>query len=285
MMRSAANAIACRPDEQNRLIVTAEASTGMPARKLAMRATFNPCSASGIAHPRITSSISRGSMPGARRSASAITAAPRSSGRVPRSVPLGALPTAVRTADTITASFIPVSQQIFDSVGELAHLPVEQVIGAVDDGELFWIRRSRIELAHLFQRAELVEFALNEELRLRALPHCCEVVTRQRRGDPDERGDARILRAHGQRNPGAERHPAAPLMRLRIPAGHEVDCRAAVGHFTRTVAVGAGARPRAPKVEAQDRAAGAAQCLRGVIDRLRVHRPPVLRMWMREDNR
>ena len=60
MMRSAANAIACRPEEQKRLIVTAEAVTGMPARRLAMRATFRPCSASGIAQPRITSSISAG---------------------------------------------------------------------------------------------------------------------------------------------------------------------------------------------------------------------------------
>ena len=60
MMRSAANAIACRPDEQNRLIVTADALTGTPARRLAIRATFRPCSASGIAQPRMTSSISAG---------------------------------------------------------------------------------------------------------------------------------------------------------------------------------------------------------------------------------
>jgi hypothetical protein len=106
MIRSAANAIACRPDEQNRLIVVADALTGMPARRLAMRATFMPCSASGIAHPRITSSISAASMPGARRSASPIAAAASSSGLVPRSVPFGALPTAVRTAETMTASFM-----------------------------------------------------------------------------------------------------------------------------------------------------------------------------------
>ena len=66
--------------------------TGMPARRLAIRATFMPCSASGIAQPRMTSSTSAGSMPGARLSASAITTAARSSGRVPRSVPSGALP-------------------------------------------------------------------------------------------------------------------------------------------------------------------------------------------------
>ena len=96
--------MACRPDEQNRLTVIADASMGTPARRLAMRATFMPCSASGMAQPRMTSSTSPGSMPGARFSASAMTVAPSSSGRVARRVPLGAFPTGVRTADTITAS-------------------------------------------------------------------------------------------------------------------------------------------------------------------------------------
>ena len=104
LMRSAAKAIAWRPEEQKRLIVTAALSTGMPARKLAMRATFMPCSASGIAQPRMTSSISAGSSPGARRSASPMATAASSSGRVVRSVPPGALPPGVRTADTTTAS-------------------------------------------------------------------------------------------------------------------------------------------------------------------------------------
>ncbi len=61
MMRSAAMAIACRPEEQKRLMVMAEISTGKPARSDAMRATFMPCSASGMAQPRMTSSISLGS--------------------------------------------------------------------------------------------------------------------------------------------------------------------------------------------------------------------------------
>ena len=105
-MRSAAIAIVCSPEEQKRLIVMALVSTGSPARIAAARATFMPCSASGIAQPIITSSISEASNPGTRAIASLITAAPRSSGRVSRRVPLGALPTAVRTAETITASFI-----------------------------------------------------------------------------------------------------------------------------------------------------------------------------------
>ena len=57
-MRSAASAMACSPDAQKRLMVMAETSTGMPARSDAMRATFMPCSASGMAQPMITSSIS-----------------------------------------------------------------------------------------------------------------------------------------------------------------------------------------------------------------------------------
>ena len=72
-MRSAANAMACRPDAQNRLTVTADASTGIPARRLAMRATLSPCSASGIAQPRITSSISAAATPAARLKPSRMT--------------------------------------------------------------------------------------------------------------------------------------------------------------------------------------------------------------------
>src|SRR2546423_3819484 len=106
LMRSAAIAIDCKPDEQKRLIVIALVSTGKPARLAAARATFIPCSASGIAHPMITSSISEPSCSGTRSNALLMTVAPISSGRVVRNVPFGTFPTAVRTADTITASLI-----------------------------------------------------------------------------------------------------------------------------------------------------------------------------------
>src|SRR5207237_9599567 len=99
-------AIDCKPEEQKRLIVMALVSTGKPARIAAARATFMPCSASGIAQPMITASISDAGKRGTRAIAALMTAAPISSGRVFRKVPLGAFPTAVRTADTITASFI-----------------------------------------------------------------------------------------------------------------------------------------------------------------------------------
>src|SRR6266403_4808503 len=103
-MRSAARAMACRPEEQKRLMVIALVSTGRPARRAAMRATFMPCSPSGMAQPRITSSISLASRPGTRASASLMANAARSSGRVARSEPLKARPTGVRTAETMTAS-------------------------------------------------------------------------------------------------------------------------------------------------------------------------------------
>src|SRR6266542_3565508 len=109
LIRSAAMAIDCKPDEQKRLIVIALVSTGRPALMAAARATFMPCSASGMAHPMITSSISAISSPGTRALASLIAAAPVTSGRVFLNVPFGALPTAVRTADTITASLITLS--------------------------------------------------------------------------------------------------------------------------------------------------------------------------------
>jgi hypothetical protein len=106
MIRSAAKAMACSPDEQKRLIVTAEDSLGTPASHDACLATFIPCSASGIAHPSITSSIISGSSPGVRSIAAFMTVPAMSSGLVSFSVPRGALPTAVLNAETITASFI-----------------------------------------------------------------------------------------------------------------------------------------------------------------------------------
>src|SRR5580700_11624081 len=114
-MRSAAIAIACNPEEQKRLMVIAEVSIGKPARSAAIRATFIPCSPSGIAQPRITSSISLASKPGTRASASLIASAARSSGRVARNDPLNAFPTGVRTEETITASAMATSQTGFPS--------------------------------------------------------------------------------------------------------------------------------------------------------------------------
>ena len=63
MMRCAAIAMVCRPDEQKRLTVTPLVVTGRPARSAATRATLPPVVPSSIAAPRITSSTSAGSIP------------------------------------------------------------------------------------------------------------------------------------------------------------------------------------------------------------------------------
>ena len=59
-MRSAAIDTAFSPDEQKRLIVMPATLFGKPASSTPMRATFMPCSYSGIAQPTITSSIAPG---------------------------------------------------------------------------------------------------------------------------------------------------------------------------------------------------------------------------------
>src|SRR6185436_19844596 len=141
--------MACSPDEQNRLTVTADAVIGTPARRLAIRATLSPCSASGIAQPRITSSISAGSSGVARASASLITAAAISSGRVCFSAPLGALPTGVRTAETIKASAMKILQEIFERFTHFAGVAVEEVIGHVDDDQLLRLGERAVELPHV----------------------------------------------------------------------------------------------------------------------------------------
>src|SRR5713101_4392733 len=75
MMRPAAIAMVCEPEEQKRLTVTAGTAWGKPARNAAMRATFAPDSPSGVAQPMITSSIVSGGSLGTRRSKSSMTAA------------------------------------------------------------------------------------------------------------------------------------------------------------------------------------------------------------------
>src|SRR5437764_1539374 len=128
----------------------------MPARRLAMRATFSPCSASGMAQPRITSSISAGAAPGARLMTSAMHAAASSSGRVDRRDPPGALPTAVRAAATITASAIVILEEIRQGIAHLSRLALEQMVGAVDDHQLLRLRQLAVKFPDRFHRHEAV---------------------------------------------------------------------------------------------------------------------------------
>jgi len=100
-IRSAASATACRPEEQKRFTVMPGTPFGSPASSSAMRATFMPCSASGIAQPAITSPTAAGSSDGACASTLLSTCTSKSSGRVLRNIPRGALPTGVRVAATM----------------------------------------------------------------------------------------------------------------------------------------------------------------------------------------
>ena len=184
MMRSAAKAIACRPDEQKRLIGDGrrrDRNAGAQAGDARdVQSLF------GLRHRAARESRRRsppGRAPGARRSASPIDGGrqivgPRAAQRAVRRLadrgPHG-------RDDDGSCMFMscPASR---DSTSRLTSRPadprprrrprldlaVEQVIGAVDDHQLLRLRGARVELAHVLQRADLVEFAVNEKLRLRA---------------------------------------------------------------------------------------------------------------------
>src|SRR5215510_46365 len=106
MIWCAAIAIACKPDEQNRLTVTAETLTGKPASKDATRATFVPCTPAGKPQPAMTSSTSTGFSSGVLRRTSAMQWASWSSGRVRLNEPRNDLASGVRELATTTASRI-----------------------------------------------------------------------------------------------------------------------------------------------------------------------------------
>jgi hypothetical protein len=105
MMRCAAIAMVCSPDEQNRFTVTPETVTGMPARIADNRAMFEPVAFSGVAQPSTTSSTSPGSIP-ARSTACFTTWPPSVAPCVMLKAPRNALPIGVRAVETMTASGI-----------------------------------------------------------------------------------------------------------------------------------------------------------------------------------
>ncbi len=96
----AASATACTPDEQKRLMVRPGTVIGRPASSRPMRATFMPCSASGMAQPTMTSPISAGSIPGTCATTDLMAWASMSSGRTLRNMPLR-LATGRRVAATM----------------------------------------------------------------------------------------------------------------------------------------------------------------------------------------
>ncbi len=83
-IRSAAIDTAFNPDEQKRLTVAPGTLAGRPASSRPMRATFIPCSYSGIAQPTITSSTRAASIAGTCASTRLSTWASSVSGRVVR---------------------------------------------------------------------------------------------------------------------------------------------------------------------------------------------------------
>src|SRR5579859_6878431 len=104
IMLCAAIFTACKLEAQKRLTVVPPTVSGRPASATTRRARFIPCSPSGKAQPRITSSISARSSCGTRSTAALTASAARSSARTSLSAPLLARPIGVRTALTMTAS-------------------------------------------------------------------------------------------------------------------------------------------------------------------------------------
>ena len=114
-MMSAAMAMVWEPELQKRLIVAAGTEVGKPAAKTTSRATFIPCSPSGMAQPSRTSSTIGGLRPGVRCTRALIISDVKYSGRVSRRLPFLALPMAVRAVDTMTASRIVILLSQFRS--------------------------------------------------------------------------------------------------------------------------------------------------------------------------
>ena len=103
MIRCAASAIVCRPDEQKRLTVAPGTVTGQPARSAIWRAMFQPVAPSGSAQPIRTSSTSAGAS-FARAMACATAWPPIVAPCVMLNAPRQLFASPVRAVETITAS-------------------------------------------------------------------------------------------------------------------------------------------------------------------------------------
>jgi hypothetical protein len=112
MMRCAAMAMVCRPEEQKRLTVAPEVVTGRPASSAIWRAMFMPVAPSGLAQPMSTSSTSAASMP-ARWMACCTAWPPSVAPWVMLKAPFQLLASGVRAVETMTADVMGYS--LFDS--------------------------------------------------------------------------------------------------------------------------------------------------------------------------
>ena len=136
-----------------------------------------------------------------------------------RSDPFGALPTGVRTAETMRPQPSKSCSRSSMASPTSDDLAVEQMIGAVDDDELFRLGQLRVELPDLLQRNQLVALAMNEERRLARPSTTGEViVTVHRAGDADERRDVGIRR----RRPSSPTHEPndMPPVQTRFTSGY-----------------------------------------------------------------
>src|SRR5262249_39845376 len=149
----------------------------------------------------------------------------------------------------------PISKQLLDRVGKLSDRSIEEMIGAVDDDQLFGFGRLRVEFTHHVQRAELVALRLDEKLGLPADTDRVEIVPSDRRRYAGERRNTPVLVARDHADPGTVRHASRPQLRGGIAIVHEVECRTAILHFARAIAETSLAGAGAPEVEAQHRAA------------------------------
>src|SRR5580765_3478755 len=120
MMRWAAVAMVCRPEEQKRLMVMPEVVTGRPARSAFWRAMLAPVAPSGLAQPMITSSTEAGSMP-ARCTACCTAWPPSVAPWVMLKAPFQLLASGVRAVETMTALVMVCS--LSNGVGSVGPLP------------------------------------------------------------------------------------------------------------------------------------------------------------------
>src|SRR5688500_844634 len=90
-----------------------------------------------------------------------------------------------------TPSIVP--EQFLQRLTDLTCLPLEQMVGAIDDDELLRLFELAVERPHGFQRANFVTLSLHKEFRLRAGQGVWKLVVHPGhrrgdwRGDPDER--------------------------------------------------------------------------------------------------
>src|SRR5512139_1889613 len=154
MMRCAAMAMVCRPEEQKRLMVTPDTVTGQPAARATWRAMLEPVAPSGVAQPISTSSTSAASMP-ARWMACLTAWPPRVAPWVMLKAPFQLLARGVRAVETITAFVISNSPECGSAVERLAfgHETGQQRCGLPELGVVQRILRKALHALHHVEQA------------------------------------------------------------------------------------------------------------------------------------